>query len=160
MKAKPELFDPVVRERLDAARFYPATDYIKALRVRSLLMDSMQRVFERCDVMAVPSGNPATKLDPPETAGTDVKPGSVSTPYRLGNTFIGNMTGYPAMVMPCGFTTDAPTLPLGIEFFAKPFDESSLFRVGHAYESATDWHTRRAPLTAATSASAAEPQTH
>jgi aspartyl-tRNA(Asn)/glutamyl-tRNA(Gln) amidotransferase subunit A len=155
MKEKPELFDPVVRERLDAARFYPATDYIKALRVRSLLMDSMQRAFERCDVMAVPSGNPATKLDPPETAGTDVKPGSVSTPYRLGNTFIGNMTGYPAMVMPCGFTTDAPTLPLGIEFFARPFDESSLFRVGHAYESATDWHTRRAPLTAATSPTAA-----
>ena len=156
MKEKPQLFDPVVRERLDAARFYPATDYIKALRVRSLLMDSMQRVFEKCDVMAVPAGNPATKLDPPETAGTDVKPGSTSMPYRGGNTFIGNMTGLPAIVIPCGFTTDSPTLPLGLEFFARPFDESTLFRVGHAYESSTDWHTRRPPLETAAKANAAE----
>lgn len=143
MKATPELFDPIVRERLDAARFYPATDYIKSLRVRSMLMDSMQRVFETCDVMAVPSGNPATKLDPPEIAGTDVKPGSTSPPYRGGNTFIGNMTGLPAIVLPCGFTAGDPQLPLGLQFYGKPFDEATLFRVGHAYQSATDWHTRR-----------------
>lgn len=147
MKATPHLFDPVVRERLEAAQFYPAVDYIKALRVRSLLMDSMARVFETCDVMAVPSGNPAGKLDPPDIAASDIKPGSTPSPIRTGNTFIGNMTGYPAMVQPCGFTSEAPTRPLGIEFFAKPFDEFSLFRVGHAYESVTDWHTRRAPLT-------------
>ena len=146
MKATPELFDPIVRERLDAARFYPATDYIKALRVRSLLMDSMQRVFEQCDVMAVPSGSPATRLDSPESAASDVKPGSTATPYRGGNTFIGNMTGLPAIVIPCGFTTDAPTLPLGIQFYGKPFDEATLFRVSHAYESSTNWHTRRPPL--------------
>lgn len=146
MKQTPHLFDPIVRERLEAARFYPATDYIKALRLRSLLMDSMHRVFEQCDVMAVPAGSPATKLDSPDSAGTDVKPGSTASPYRGGNTFIGNMTGVPAMVIPCGFTTTSPTLPLGIEFFAKPFDEASLLRVGHAYESATDWHNRRPPL--------------
>ena len=44
----------LVRERLDAARFYPATDYIKALRVRTLLMDDMAEVLTHCDVMAVP----------------------------------------------------------------------------------------------------------
>lgn len=146
MKEKPQLFDPVVRERLDAARFYPATDYIKALRVRSLLMDSMHRAFETCDVIAVPSGNPATKLEPPEIAATDVKPDSKSTPYRMGSTFIGNMTGLPAIVIPCGFTNDEPRLPLGIQFYGKPFDEATLFRVSHAYESNTDWHRQRPPL--------------
>jgi aspartyl-tRNA(Asn)/glutamyl-tRNA(Gln) amidotransferase subunit A len=146
LKTKPQLFDPLVRERLDAARFYPATDYIKALRVRTMLMESMQRVFETCDVMAVPSGNPATKLEPAETAASDVKPGSKSTRYRASNTFLGNMTGLPAIVIPCGFTNDDPRLPLGIQFYAKPFDEPTLFRVSHAYESATDWHTRRPPL--------------
>ncbi|HXG90644.1 MAG TPA: amidase [Vicinamibacterales bacterium] len=146
MKATPELFDPVVRERLDAARFYSATDYIKALRVRSLLMDSMQRVFEQCDVMAVPSGNPATRLESAEMAASDVKPGSTATPYRAGNTFIGNMTGLPAIVIPCGFTTDTPTLPLGLQFYGKPFDEATLFRISHAYESTTDWHRRRPAL--------------
>ena len=43
LRETPELFDPIVRERLDAARFYPATDYIKALRVRTLLMDDMAK---------------------------------------------------------------------------------------------------------------------
>jgi len=149
MKEKPQLFDPVVRERLDAARFYPATDYIKALRVRSMLMDSMQRAFEACDVIAVPSGSPATKLESAEVAASDVKPGSTATPYRPGSTFIGNMTGLPAIVVPCGFTGDEPRLPLGIQFYAKPFDEETLFRVSHAYESNTEWHKQRPPLDAA-----------
>ena len=148
LRDTPELFDPIVRERLEAAKFYPATDYIKAMRVRTILMDEMRRVFEKCDVMAVPGGNPATKLEPPDRAGTDVKPGSSSTPYRLGNTFIGNMTGLPAIVIPCGFTTEPPARPLTIQFYGKPFDEATLFRVSHAYESVTDWHKRRPPVDA------------
>jgi aspartyl-tRNA(Asn)/glutamyl-tRNA(Gln) amidotransferase subunit A len=143
LKEKPELFDPLVRERLEAAKFYPATDYIKAMRVRTLLMEDMRRVFEKCDVMAVPGGGPATKLESPERARSDVKPGSVSTPFRGGTTFIGDMTGLPAIVIPCGFTAGPPVLPLTIQFYGKPFDESTLFRVSHAYESATDWHRRR-----------------
>jgi aspartyl-tRNA(Asn)/glutamyl-tRNA(Gln) amidotransferase subunit A len=147
LKNTPELFDPVIRERLEAARFYPATDYVKSMRIRTILMEEMRQVFTQCDVMAVPGGNPATKLDPPETAGSDVKPGSSASPYRGGNTFIGDMTGLPAMTIPCGFTSGAPTLPLSIQFYGKPYDEATLFRVGQAYESATDWHTRRPPLT-------------
>jgi aspartyl-tRNA(Asn)/glutamyl-tRNA(Gln) amidotransferase subunit A len=146
LKDKPELFDPLVRERLEAAKFYPATDYIKAMRVRTLLMDEMQRVFEKCDVMAVPGGGPATKLESPDRARSDVKPGSRSTPFRGGTTFIGDMTGLPAIVIPCGFTSGPPVLPLTIQFYGKPFDESTLFRVSHAYESATDWHKHRPTL--------------
>lgn len=140
----PELFDPVVRERLDAARFYPATDYIKSLRVRTLLMDEMAEVFTRCDVMAV-LGNTAlaTALEPPEIAGTDVKPGSTATPFRGGNTFLGNMTGLPALVLPCGFSSGPPALPIGLQLYGRAFDEASLFKVGHAYEQAAGWHKRR-----------------
>ncbi len=146
LREKPHLFDPVVRERLEAAKFYTATDYIKALRVRSILQKEMAAVLDKCDVMAVSGGSPATKLETPETATTDVKPGSRATAFRPGNTFIGNMTGYPEIVIPCGFTSTAPTLPLTIGFYAKPFDEMSLFRVSHAYESVTDWHKRRPAL--------------
>jgi aspartyl-tRNA(Asn)/glutamyl-tRNA(Gln) amidotransferase subunit A len=145
LKETPELFDPVVRERLEAAKFYPATEYIKAQRVRTILMEEMKTVFKKCDVMAVPSGNPAGKLDPPEIAKSDIKPGSTSEPRR-GTTNIGDMVGMPAIVIPCGFTTEAPTRPLGIQFYGKPFDESALFRVSHAYQLATDWHKRRAPI--------------
>jgi aspartyl-tRNA(Asn)/glutamyl-tRNA(Gln) amidotransferase subunit A len=147
LKEKPELFDPLVRERLEAAKFYPATDYIKSMRVRTILMDEMRRVFQSCDVMVVPGGGPATKLEPPERAKSDVKPGSSPTPFRGGTTFIGDMTGLPAIVIPCGFTAGPPSLPLTIQFYGRPFDELTLFRVSHAYESATDWHRRRPPLT-------------
>ncbi len=149
LKETPELFDPLVRERLEAARFYPATDYIKSMRIRSMLIDELHQVFEQCDVMACPGGNPAGKLDAPEIAKSDVRPGSTATPYRGGNTFIGDMTGLPAITIPCGFTTSRPTLPLSIQFYGKPYDEATLLRVSHAYESATDWHTRRPPLAGA-----------
>jgi aspartyl-tRNA(Asn)/glutamyl-tRNA(Gln) amidotransferase subunit A len=145
LKETPELFDPVVLERLQAAKFYPATDYVKAMRIRTVLMEEMRRVFEKCDVMAVPSGDPAAKLDPPEIAKSDVHPGSAIGP-RLGITGIGNMVGMPAIVIPCGFTPGPPVLPLAIQFYGKPFDEATLFQVSHAYESATDWHKRKPPL--------------
>ena len=147
LKEKADLFDPLVRERLEAAKFYPATDYIKAQRIRTILMEEMKSVFEKCDVMAVPSGNPAAKLDPPEIAKSDVKPGRPET-QRRGTTNIGDLVGMPAIVIPCGFTAGPPTRPLGIQFYGKPFDEATLFRLSHAYESATDWHKRRPPLDA------------
>lgn len=146
LREKPQLFDPVVRERLEAAKFYSATDYIKSLRIRTILQNELAQVFAKCDVMVVPAGNPATKLEPPETARSDVKPGSRPTPFRPGTTFIGNMTGYPEIIIPCGFTSSSPALPISVGFYGKPFDEFSLFRAAHAYESATDWHKRRPPL--------------
>ena len=148
LKDTPQLFDPLVRERLEAAKFYPATDYIKSMRVRTILMDEMAQVFRKCDVMAVPGGGPAGRLDTPDRARSDIKPGSSSTPFRGGNTFLGDMTGLPALTIPCGFTAGPPVLPLSIQFYGKPFDEATLFRVSHAYESATDWHKRRPPLAA------------
>jgi len=137
-----ETFEPRVRQNLEAGTFYSAVDYIKALRLRTVLMEEMRRVFGVCDVMAVPASNPAPRLDAEAT-----RSGSTSKPPPAPDTFdLGNMTGIPAIVQPCGFTTGPPVLPVGIQFYGKPFDEATLFRVSHAYESATDWHTRRPPL--------------
>ncbi len=147
LRERPDLFDPIVRERLDAARFYPATDYIKALRVRTLLMDDMAAVLNRCDVMAVPGNTTLPgRFDLPEVAATDVKPGSPVPPFRPSNTFLGNMTGLPALTLPCGFSSGPPALPIGLQLYGRAFDELTLFRVGHAYEQATDWHRRRPVL--------------
>lgn len=146
LRETPELFDPLIRERMEAAKFYMATDYIKALRVRSILVAEMREVFGRCDVVAVPgSGSVAGMIQPPERARTDVTD-SPPPPFRGGTTFLGNMTGLPAMTMPCGFSGGAKPLPVAIQFYGKPFDEGAIYRVGHAYEQATDWHRRRAPV--------------
>ena len=85
-------------------------------------------------------------LEPPALAGTDVKPGSAPQRFRGGTTFLGNMTGLPALVLPCGFSAGPPALPIGLQLYARAFDEFALFRVGHAYEQATEWHRRRPSL--------------
>src|SRR6185437_4607510 len=124
-------------------------DYIKAMRVRTMLMASMRRVFEQCDVLAVPAGNPAGKLGTPEEArrASQAPPSAGPEAFHGGNTNIGDMTGMPGLVIPCGFTAGPPALPMGIMFYGKPFDEATVLRVAHAYEQATPWHMRRPPLT-------------
>jgi aspartyl-tRNA(Asn)/glutamyl-tRNA(Gln) amidotransferase subunit A len=146
MRDHADLFGPLVRESLEAATFYSAVDYVKAMRVRTLVVEGIRSVFEQCDVIAVPAWNAAPKLEPPPpTPDADSKPAATPLPDTFN---LGNMAGIPAIVLPCGFTAGPPVLPIGIQFYAKAFDEPTLFRVSHAYESATDWHTRRPPLTA------------
>jgi aspartyl-tRNA(Asn)/glutamyl-tRNA(Gln) amidotransferase subunit A len=55
-----------------------------------------------------------------------------------------NLAGVPALSINCGFTPEL--LPVGLQIIGKPFDEATLFRVAHAYEQSTDWHTRRPPV--------------
>jgi len=140
LKRNAEMFEPLVRERLEVATFNSAVDYIKALRVRTVLIEEMRRVFQTCHVLMLPAGNAAPKLEE-EIVGTDAPSDPPATP-RPDSFNLANVTGIPAIVLPCGFTAGPPSLPLGIQFCAKPFDEPTLFRVGHAYQSITDWHKR------------------
>lgn len=139
-------FDVLVRERLEASSFYSAIDYIKAQRVRTVLIEEMQRVFGLCDILMLPAGNVAPKLAD-EIVETDL-PRNPPAPPRPDVLNLANMTGMPSLVLPCGFTSTAPVLPIGIQLCGRHFDESLLFRVGHAYQMATDWHRRVAPLAA------------
>lgn len=146
LQQHPDLLDPLVRERLEAGTFHSALDYIKALRLRTALIDEMRRVFETCDVLMLPAGNAAPKLDA-EIVRTDAPANPPPTP-RPDSFNIANVTGIPAIVLPCGFTAGPPPLPLGIQFCARHFDEPALFRIAHAYQSATDWHMRTPALNA------------
>jgi aspartyl-tRNA(Asn)/glutamyl-tRNA(Gln) amidotransferase subunit A len=140
LKEHADLLDPLVRERLEGGTFNFAVDYIKALRLRTVLMEEMRRVFDTCDVLMLPAGNPPPKLEG-EIVGTDA-PTDPPLPARPDSFNLANVTGIPSIVLPCGFTAGPPVLPLGIQFCAKPFDEATLFRVGYAYQSATEWHKR------------------
>ena len=73
LKEHADLLDPLVRERLEAGTFNSAVDYIKALRLRTILMEEMRRVFQTCDVLMLPAGNAPPKLDA-EIVGTDAPP--------------------------------------------------------------------------------------
>ena len=63
--------------------------------------------------------------------------------FRRAYTGCYSLTALPAISIPGGFTSDG--LPIGLQLGARPFAEETLFRAAHAYEQATDWHTRVAP---------------
>jgi aspartyl-tRNA(Asn)/glutamyl-tRNA(Gln) amidotransferase subunit A len=132
------LIAPAARERLEAAKFITATDYIKAQRLRSVLIQEVANVFAKCDVFIVPNQqNTASLLSEGLSAST-----RSPRPLNNGGTFIASVTGIPSLAVPCGFSTTHPPLPFSMLIHAKPFQESVAFRVGHSYQSVTDWHKR------------------
>ena len=145
----PELFEPVVRERLEVAKFYSATDYLKAQRIRSILKAETEDAFRKCDIMIMPTTTAVgKKLQRPQDARSDVvinagEELSFAILSAVRTTIFGTMTGIPAITVPCGFSSAGPGLPIGVQFYAKPFDETMLLRVAYAYQSATHWQQRR-----------------
>ena len=116
-----------------SAGYYDAY-YVKAQQVRTLLRRDYERAFEAVDVVAVPtSPTPAFRLgektsDPLQMYLADIF------------TVSANLTGSPALSVPCGFADGR--LPIGLQLTGRMFDEATLLRVGDAYERLTAWHTQ------------------
>jgi Asp-tRNA(Asn)/Glu-tRNA(Gln) amidotransferase A subunit family amidase len=75
----------------------------------------MTHAFASCDVIAVPAypGLPS-RLETPDRARTDVPSTDEPAASRASNSYIANMTGVPALVVPCGFSSSAPALPIAL----------------------------------------------
>ena len=118
----------------------PAQAYYKAQKLRTLLRNEVLVAFETYDVLAMPtSGRQAVPLteDPPVTS----KETSSRLSFMRTNTF--NLASSPAISVPCGF--GGRGLPVGLQIAGPPGGEEMVFRVAHAYEQNTDWHTMRPP---------------
>jgi aspartyl-tRNA(Asn)/glutamyl-tRNA(Gln) amidotransferase subunit A len=137
-------YDFATRRRLLAASLMPAHLYQKAQRFRVIMRRQVMAALESADVLVTPS-----QSQPAPLIATDTGLYSKDAVMRQ---FFGirahrgpfNLAAVPAMSIPCGFT-DAG-LPVGLQLVGRPFDESTLFQVGGAYQARTDWHTRRPPL--------------
>ena len=116
--------------------FLSAADYITAQRVRSVLNEQIRANFSCVDVFAVPGA-----ARPPEAFET-MDPNEQNLRPNFTNPF--NLTGLPAISVPCGFTSG--NLPVGLQIVARPFEEATCFCVAYAYEQATEWHKRRPPI--------------
>ena len=119
----------------------PATYYYKAIRLRTLLRQDVIRAMEQVDLLLSPTmGVPARPLepDPAITGKQDVS----RTPWLFTN--VPSLANLPSLSVPCGFSYDG--LPLSLQLSGRPFEETTVLRAGHAYEQATDWHTRRPPV--------------
>jgi aspartyl-tRNA(Asn)/glutamyl-tRNA(Gln) amidotransferase subunit A len=91
----------------------------------------LAKTFQPLDVFLTP-GMPA-----PAGEVADVK-----QPFRR----MFNVCGFPALVLPMGFSTSPAGLPMGLQIAAKPFEEEAIYAAAQAFESATEWHRRRPPL--------------
>jgi len=120
-----------------SAGYYDAY-YLKAQKVRTLIKQDFDQAFEKVDVLVCPTA-PTTAFKAGEK--TD-DPLSMYLSDLM--TIPVNLAGLPAMSIPCGF--DDQNLPIGLQLVGNVLGEEMLFRVGYAYEQATDWHQRSPEL--------------
>ena len=137
-----DLADASQAEGLRANLTIPATQYLKAMRMRALVQKGFRELFESVDLLVAPARfDLAPKADEPMDDGPDLpKP---ATPGMRSLIPAGNLAGLPAISFPCGF---ASGLPVGLQLVAPPFRENSLLSVAVAFQKQTDWHKRRPPV--------------
>jgi aspartyl-tRNA(Asn)/glutamyl-tRNA(Gln) amidotransferase subunit A len=112
---------------------------VQAQRFRSYFRAAVVDAMAGVDVLVTPTmTTPAERTDEMDPVAWIERP-----------SFTGqwNLTGMPALAVPCGFS--AGGLPLSMQLVAKPFDEAAALRVGDAYQQLTDWHLRVPPVAAA-----------
>jgi len=137
-------YDYNLQLRLLTGAILPAQAHQKAVRLRHMLRQQILDALEKVDVLVMPTSSiPASPL--PEKAGVESKEAFLEMlGGRRSFTAPFNLASVPALSINCGFTPD--DLPVGLQIAGKPFDESMVFRVAYAYEQATDWNTRRPPV--------------
>ena len=140
MNGRPHDYGEDVLARLSIGRDHPATAYITARNTQRQMRDQLMDSLANYDALILPM----MPLGAPPIGQNDVLVGGKVLDVRAAVTRYTqpfNLTGFPAISVPCGFTDDA--LPIGFQLVAKPFEESVLLRITHAYERATEWHKQR-----------------
>jgi aspartyl-tRNA(Asn)/glutamyl-tRNA(Gln) amidotransferase subunit A len=128
-----------VRTLVQLGRLVTGPDLLKAEQLRTVLMQDFRRVFDQADIILGPTEPvtaPRVGQAMVELAGGEES--ALAATWRL--TYPYNLTGLPAITLPCGF--DEAGLPIGLQIAAKPFDEAAVLRAAHAYEAAHDWKER------------------
>ncbi|WP_244198349.1 amidase [Nocardia neocaledoniensis] len=137
LRKQSDLYEEDVRVMLEAGEMLLATDYIRAVRGRLLLQQAWREAFDEIDAVLAPTlPAPAARVGEDAIAWPD----GVIEP--LVNAYVrtcapANLTGLPAMSVPCGITTSG--LPIGMQIIGRPFDESTVLQIGCAYQAETEW---------------------
>jgi aspartyl-tRNA(Asn)/glutamyl-tRNA(Gln) amidotransferase subunit A len=128
-----------IRPLLLSGLFMPTVDYLDALRARRIIRREWAKVFEVIDVLVTPTTPVTATKFGDVTADVPGGPKPLVRAY-LDLTLPFNLTGYPAISIPCGFSKAG--LPIGMQIVGRPFTENTLLRVAHQYQQETDWHDR------------------
>jgi aspartyl-tRNA(Asn)/glutamyl-tRNA(Gln) amidotransferase subunit A len=142
LRTRPQDYSPQVRARLEQGLAIPAAAYIDSLRQRGVaLREFCDTVFSKIDALLAP----VVAFQTPTIEETDVGGGPKMAALLAQVTRLtrpGNYLGVPALSVQAGFTKAG--MPVGMQLLGRPFDEATLFTLGHAFQGATDFH-RRAP---------------
>lgn len=143
IRERPEAYAPDVRVLLQAAEFVGGGAYANAQRARGLVMEGFRTAFAGVDVLATPTLPAVAALVGAENVDVGNAEEALLSAYpRLCAP--ANVTGLPALTVPCGFSDDG--LPIGLQITGEPFGEAVVLRAGRAYEAATEWHKYRPSL--------------
>ena len=134
-----QIYEPV-RQRLEAGLFISAAEYLRAQQARPIFDNQGRRLLDDVDLLAGPT-EPVTapRIMASKVMAGEQEVGVVGALTQYTRPY--NINGFPAISVPCGFSDE--NMPIGLQLAGKPFDELTVLRAAHAYEQATDWHTRR-----------------
>jgi aspartyl-tRNA(Asn)/glutamyl-tRNA(Gln) amidotransferase subunit A len=132
----PELYQDATRNLIQGAAKASSATYAQARRNVDVLRREIGKVFSTVDVLITPTQRSVAQL----IAGSP-EPGGAGGLY---NTAAFDIFGLPTISVPCGFSGTG--LPIGLQISANHFAETTVLAVAHAYEQATEWHTRRPSL--------------
>jgi len=131
MANQPENFGEDVLRRLQFGAAFNSSEYSQARRTQAILRRKFEQFFADWDILLTP----ATPIPAPLIKGPDaVEQARLLT--RFTSPF--NLTGLPAIAIPCGLSPGG--LPLGLQLIARHWDETRLLQAAYAYQNATDWH--------------------
>jgi aspartyl-tRNA(Asn)/glutamyl-tRNA(Gln) amidotransferase subunit A len=134
----PEMFQPAVLGRLRQGEAVGAAAYIQRRRELDQARHAAPRLFAQVDLLVAPT------LQVLPVLIADARDDEESVALFSHNARPFNTYGLPALTVPCGFARNG--LPIGLQIVGPPWGEASVLRLAHAYERATDWHTRRPAL--------------
>jgi aspartyl-tRNA(Asn)/glutamyl-tRNA(Gln) amidotransferase subunit A len=139
LRERGDLYTPGVRTMLELGELVLATAYVRAQKARRVVQRSYRAAFEayELDALAAPT-LPVTTM-PVEQLDVDLTDsGEAATSSFIHHNFLANVVGVPSLSVSVGFDRD--NKPVGMQLYGRPFGEPELFRIGHAYQEATDWH--------------------
>jgi aspartyl-tRNA(Asn)/glutamyl-tRNA(Gln) amidotransferase subunit A len=112
--------------------------YLKGLKVRTLIKNDFDKVFEKYDAILTPT-SPTTAFNIGEKT-SDPLSMYLSDVYTIS----ANLAGIPAISIPCGFSKEG--MPIGLQLMGKPFNEEMLLKIAYTYEQNTEWHKKKTSL--------------
>ncbi len=151
IKESPQLYQPQTRAAILRSGQETAETYAQALWNMQLQRREIRKAFTDIDLLITPTE--------PGVAGLIPNPANAANPGGRGggrgagagrgggsavNTSPFDVWGLPTISIPCGFSPSG--LPIGLQITGAPFAEGSVLSLAHAYEQATEWHTRRPKL--------------